>query len=69
MVFDICLTEIIDDNDVVSRLEMNPNRSPECIRIPLATSPDHYVSLGHARAIVYPGARTVRASVPTQQNN
>jgi hypothetical protein len=68
-VFDIRLTETIDDNDAPSRLEMNPNRSPQCIRIPLATSPDHYASLGHARAIVYPGARAMRASVPPPQTN
>jgi catalase len=67
--FDIRLTEIIDDEEAVSRLEMNPNRSPQCIRIPLATSPDHFASLGHARAIIYPGARAVRASVPPPQNN
>jgi hypothetical protein len=39
-----------------AKLEMNPNRSPQCIKIPLATSPDHYASLGHARAIIYSGA-------------
>jgi hypothetical protein len=66
--FGIRLTEIIDDEEAVSRLEMNPNRSPQCIRIPLATSPDHFASLGHARAIIYPGARAVRASVPPPQN-
>ena len=53
----------------MSKLEMNPNRSPQCIKIPLATSPDHYASLGHARAIIYPGARAVRATVPPPQVN
>ncbi|AFL55239.1 MULTISPECIES: hypothetical protein [Sinorhizobium/Ensifer group] len=67
--FEIRLNEVIDDQAAVSRLEMNPNRSPECIRIPLATSPDDYASLGHARAIVYPGARAARAAVPPPQNN
>ncbi|WP_245460500.1 catalase [Rhizobium leguminosarum] len=67
--FEIRLTEVMDDQAAVSRLELNPNRSPECIRIPLATSPDDYASLGHARAIVYPGARAARAAVPSPQNN
>ncbi|MQX18207.1 hypothetical protein GHK62_26810 [Sinorhizobium terangae] len=67
--FEIRLNEVIDDQAAVSRLEMNPNRSPGCIRIPLATSPDDYASLGHARAIVYPGARAARAAVPSPQNN
>ncbi len=67
--FDIRLTETIEDQEAVSTLEMSPNRSPPCIRIPLATSPDHYASLGHARAIIYPGARAVRAKVPPPQNN
>lgn len=67
--FEIRLTEPILDNDVMSRLDMNPNRSPHCIKIPLATSPDHFASLGHARAIVYPGARAVRADAPAPQNN
>jgi hypothetical protein len=65
--FDI--REIVDDEEAVSRLEMNPNRSPQCIRIPLATSPDHFASLGHAPAIIYPAARAVRVSVPPPQNN
>lgn len=67
--FDIRLTETVEDQDAVTRIEMNPNRSPACIRIPLATSPDHYASLGHARAIIYPGARAERATVPPPQNN
>jgi hypothetical protein len=67
--FDIRLTETVEDYDAVAKLAMNPNRSPRCIKIPLATSPDHYASLGHARAIIYPGARAVRASVPPPQNN
>ncbi|WP_269580772.1 catalase [Roseibium sp. Sym1] len=69
---DLCEIEIdepILDNEVVSRLDMNPNRSPHCIRIPLATSPDQYASLGHARALVYPGARAVRAASQRPQNN
>ena len=69
---DLCEIEIdepILDNDAVSRLDMNPNRSPECICIPLATSPDQYASLGHARALIYPGARSVRAASETPQNN
>jgi catalase len=68
-VFDIRLTETVEDYDAVTNLDMNPNRSPQCIRIPLATSPDHYASLGHARAIIYPGARAVRAALPPPQNN
>jgi catalase len=68
-VFEIRLTKTVEDNDVASKLTMNPNRSPQCIKIPLATSPDHYASLGHARAIIYPGARAVRATVPPPQNN
>lgn len=67
--FDIRLTDIVSDYAMLAGLEMNPNRSPGCIRIPLATSPDHYASLGHARAIVYPGARATRAAVPAPQNN
>lgn len=67
--FEIRMTETIEDYDAICRLEMNPNRSPQCIKIPLATSPDDYASLGHARAIIYPGARAVRASVPPPQNN
>lgn len=69
---DLCeikITEPILDNETVSALDMNPNRSPQCIRIPLATSPDEYASLGHARAIVYPGARSVRAASEKPQNN
>jgi len=66
--FEIRLTEILDD-DAVTAMDMNPNRSPPCIRIPLATSPDHFASLGHARAIVYPGARAVRAAAPSPQSN
>ncbi|NUB10516.1 hypothetical protein FW320_30725 [Azospirillum sp. Vi22] len=67
--FQIRLTESVEDNETLSRMDMNPNRSPQCISIPLATSPDHYASLGHARAIVYPGARRVRAGTPNPQNN
>jgi catalase len=67
--FEIRLIETVEDYAAVTRLEMNPNRSPQCIKIPLATSPDHYASLGHARAIIYPGARAVRASLPPPQNN
>ena len=67
--FDIRLTETIEDYDAICRLEMNPNRSPQCIKIPLATSPDHFASLGHARAIIYSGARAARATVPPPQNN
>jgi hypothetical protein len=67
--FEIRMTETIEDYDAICRLEMNPNRSPQCIKIPLATSPDHYASLGRARAIIYPGARAVRASLPPPQNN
>ena len=63
------ITETVEDYASAAKLEMNPNRSPQCIKIPLATSPDHYASLGHARAIIYPGARAVRASVPPPQNN
>lgn len=69
---DLCeikIEEPIVDNEIVSGLDMNPNRSPRCIKIPLATSPDHYASLGHARAIVYPGARSVRAASEKPQNN
>ena len=65
--FEVRLTETVEDQEAVSRMEMNPNRSPQCIKISLATSPDHYASLGHARAIIYPGARAVRASVPPPQ--
>ncbi|WP_407530467.1 hypothetical protein [Methylobacterium oryzisoli] len=67
--FDIRLTDIVEDETFISRLEMNPNRSPACIRIPVATSPDHYASLGQARAIVYPGARAARGAVQPPQNN
>jgi catalase len=67
--FDIRITESVEDYAAAVELEMNPNRSPQCIKIPLATSPDHYASLGHARAIIYPGARAVRATVPPPQNN
>lgn len=67
--FEIRLTETIEDYEAIAHLEMNPNRSPFCIRIPLATSPDHFASLGHARAIIYPGARAARAAVPPPQNN
>jgi hypothetical protein len=67
--FDIGLTETIEDYDAICRLEMNPNRSPQCLKVPLATSPDHFASLGHARAIIYSGARAARASVPAPQNN
>jgi hypothetical protein len=66
---EIVLHEPILDSDALSALEMNPNRSPHCIRIPLATSPDHYASLGHARALIYPGAREVRAKAPAPQSN
>ena len=65
----ISMQEIIVKNEEVSDLTMDPNRSPECIRIPLATSPDHYASLGQARAIVYPVARSKRRdSKPPQEN-
>ncbi|MER9631007.1 hypothetical protein [Mesorhizobium sp. M0296] len=69
---DLCeihIDEPILDRDVASRLDMNPNRSPPCITIPLATSPDQFASLGHARAIVYPGSRAVRAAVEKPENN
>lgn len=65
----ITIDEPILDNDVVSALDMTPNRSPACLRIPLATSPDQYASLGHARALVYPVARAVRAAAPQPQHN
>ena len=69
---DLCeigVDSIVGDNDEVSGLTMDPNRSPQCIKIPLATSPDHYASLGHARAIVYPAARAVRRQAPAPQEN
>lgn len=69
---DLCeikIDEPILDREVVSRLDMNPNRSPMCIKIPLATSPDQFASLGHARAIIYPGARAVRAAAEKPENN
>ncbi len=69
---DLCAITIdqpILDNEVVSGLDVTPNRSPACIRIPLATSPDQYASLGHARALVYPVARAVRAAAARPQNN
>ncbi|TDX24112.1 hypothetical protein [Rhodovulum visakhapatnamense] len=69
---DLCeirIDEPILDNEAVSALDMTPNRSPACIRIPLATSPRQYASLGHARALVYPGARAVRAAAEKPQNN
>lgn len=66
---EITIEEPIVDNEVVSALDMNPNRSPHCIRMPLATSPDHYASLGQARAIIYPGVRSVRAALDKPQNN
>lgn len=66
---EISADSIVDDNDEVSSLTMDPNRSPQCIKIPLATSPDHYASLGHARAIVYPAARAIRREAPAPQEN
>ncbi|MBY5721777.1 hypothetical protein HFO33_35390 [Rhizobium leguminosarum] len=69
---DLCRIEIdepIMDDAVVSALDMTPNRSPACIKIPLATSPSQYASLGHARALVYPGARAVRAAAAPPRNN
>jgi len=66
---EISIDEPILDNEAVSALDMTPNRSPACIRIPLATSPTQYASLGHARALVYPGARAVRAATNRPQNN
>ena len=67
--FDIQLDATIEDGETIARLDMNPNRSPYCIRIPLASSPDEYASLGHARAIVYPGARAVRVDLPPPEKN
>jgi len=69
---DLCeirIDEPILDNEAVNALDMTPNRSPACIKIPLATSPTQYASLGHARALVYPGARAVRAASGQPQNN
>jgi catalase len=66
---EIDLQEIMANNEEVSDLTMDPNRSPECIKIPLATSPDHYASLGQARAIVYPSARSKRREAQAPQNN
>ena len=68
---DLCEIKIEEtiDREATSKLDMNPNRSPQCIKIPLATSPDQYASLGHARAIVYPGARSVRAAAEKPENN
>jgi catalase len=66
---EVTVNEVMEDIQAVSNLDMNPNRSPMCLKIPLATSPYHYASLGHARAIVYPGARSVRSAVPHPQNN
>lgn len=66
---EISADSIIGDNDEVSGLTMDPNRSPQCIKIPLATSPDHFASLGHARAIVYPAARAMRRQAPAPQEN
>jgi hypothetical protein len=69
---DLCEVKIEDpilDRDEVSRLDMNPNRSPHCIKIPLATSPDQFASLGHARAIIYPGVRAIRSAVDKPENN
>jgi hypothetical protein len=64
--FDIWITENVQDYAASVKLEMNLNRSPQCIKIPLATSPDHYTSLGHARAST---RRAGRATVPPPQNN
>ena len=66
---EITVDRVIEDNATVSALTMDPNRSPQCIKIPLATSPDHYASLGHARAIVYPAAREIRRKVAEPQEN
>jgi catalase len=67
--YEINVEEIIVNNDEVSSLTMDPNRSPECIKIPLATSPDHFASLCQARAIVYPAARSKRKEAEHPQNN
>jgi len=67
--FEISVQEIMVNNEEVSDLTMDPNRSPQCIKIPLATSPDHYASLGQARAIVYPVARSKRRESEAPQTN
>jgi len=66
---EITVDKVIEENAKVSALTMDPNRSPQCIKIPLATSPDHYASLGHARAIVYPAAREKRRQAAEPQEN
>ncbi|MFT7528740.1 MAG: catalase [Arenicella sp.] len=69
---DLCevnLHSIVADNEKLSELTMSPNRSPQCIKIPLATRPDQYASLGQARAIVYPAARKVRKGAEKPQVN
>ena len=67
-IYEINIEEPILDNAKLSRLDMNPNRSPTCIKIPLATTPHQYASLGHARAIIYPKIRSVRASSESEEN-
>lgn len=66
---EIAVDRVIEDNATVSVLTMAPNRSPQCIKIPLVTSADHYASLGHARAIEYPAARKIRRQVAELQEN
>jgi hypothetical protein len=65
----ITIDEPILSHEAIAELEFTPNRSPECISIPLATSPDQYASLGHGRALVYPGARAVRAAIMGPEEN
>ncbi|MFT5396617.1 MAG: hypothetical protein ACI85N_001821 [Gammaproteobacteria bacterium] len=66
---EVNVEEIMLNNDEVGELTMDPNHGPECIKIPLVTSPDLYSSLCEARLIVYPVAWSKRKGAEHRQNN
>lgn len=59
----IHLTEMLNA-DELDALSLDANRTPDCIKLPLATSADDYASLGHARALVYQAAHQARDATP-----
>jgi hypothetical protein len=65
---ELVLNEILTEAEV-DGLAFDANWTHPSIALPLATGPDEYASLGHARALVYEHARKARAASPQPHIN
>ena len=72
---ELFLNEVLTLEDL-DDLEFDPNRTHDCVALPLATTnrweglqADNHASLGHVRALVYSSARKARASAPQPHAN